>query len=47
MSINTKLTQEEIDQYYELTSQGLSQRQVCTILGISRGIIQHYLKRGA
>lgn len=47
MNINTKLTKEEIDQYYELTEQGLSQRQVCTILGISRGIIQHYLKRVA
>lgn len=47
MSINTKLTQEEIDQYYSLIGQGLSQRQVCTILGISRGIIQHYLKRVA
>lgn len=47
MSINTKLTQEEIDQYYELTGQGLSQRQACTVLGISRGIIQHYLKRVA
>lgn len=47
MNINTKLTQEEIDQYYELIGQGLSQRQVCTILGISRGIIQHYLRRVA
>lgn len=47
MNINTKLTQEEIDQYHELIGQGLSQRQVCTILGISRGIIQHYLKRVA
>lgn len=47
MNINTKLTKEEIDQYYELIGQGLSQRQVCTILGISRGIIQHYLKRVA
>lgn len=47
MNINTKLTQEELDQYYELIGQGLSQRQVCTILGISRGIIQHYLKRVA
>ena len=47
MNINTKLTQEELDQYYELIGQGLSQRQVCTVLGISRGIIQHYLKRVA
>ena len=47
MSINTKLTQEEIDQYYELMGQGLSQRQACTVLGVSRGIIQHYLKRYA
>lgn len=47
MNINTKLTKEEIDQYYELTEQGLSQRQACTILGISRGIIQHYLRRVA
>lgn len=47
MNINTKLTQEDINQYYELTEQGLSQRQACTILGISRGIIQHYLKRVA
>lgn len=47
MSINTKLTQEEIDQYYSLIGQGLSQRQACTVLGISRGIIQHYLKRVA
>lgn len=47
MSINTKLTQEEIDQYYSLIGQGLSQRQCCSILGISRGIIQHYLKRVA
>lgn len=45
MSINTKLTQEEIDQYYSLIGQGYSQRQCCSILGISRGIIQHYLKR--
>ncbi len=47
MNINTKLTQEDINQYYELIGQGLSQRQACTILGISRGIIQHYLKRVA
>lgn len=47
MSINTKLTQEEINQYYELISQGLSQRQCCNVLGFSRGIIQHYLKRVA
>ena len=47
MSIKTKLTQEEIDQYYELISQDYSQRQACTILGISRGIIQCYLKRVA
>lgn len=45
MNINTKLTQEEIDQYYELIGQGYSQRQCCSIMGISRGIIQHYLKR--
>lgn len=47
MNINTKLTKEEIDQYYELISQGLSQRQACTVLSISRGIIQHYLRRVA
>lgn len=47
MSINTKLTQEEIDQYYSLIGQGYSQRQCCSIMGISRGIIQHYLKRVA
>lgn len=47
MNIKTKLTQEEIDQYYELINQGYSQRQACTILGISRGIIQCYLKRVA
>ena len=47
MNIKTKLTQEEIDQYYELIGQGYSQRQACTILGISRGIIQCYLKRVA
>ena len=47
MSINTKLTREEIDHYYSLIDQGLSQRQACTVLGVSRGIIQHYLKRYA
>jgi len=47
LNIKTKLTQEEIDQYYELIGQGYSQRQACTILGISRGIIQCYLKRVA
>lgn len=47
MNIKTKLTQEEIDQYYELISQDYSQRQACSILGISRGIIQCYLKRVA
>ena len=47
MNINTKLTKEEIDQYYDLISQGLSQRQCCNVMGISRGLIQHYLKRVA
>ena len=47
MSINTKLTQEEIDQYYLLIGQGYSQRQCCGILGVSRGLVQHYLKRVA
>lgn len=47
MNIKTKLTQEEIDQYYELIGQNYSQRQACSILGISRGIIQCYLKRVA
>lgn len=47
MSINTKLTQEEINQYYELISQGFSQRKAAIILDIPRTTIQHYLKRVA
>lgn len=47
MSINSKLTQEEYQEYLNLIEQKFSQRQACIILGISRGLIQHYLKRVA
>lgn len=45
--INSKLTQEEYQEYLNLIEQKFSQRQACNILGISRGLIQHYLKRVA
>lgn len=45
--INSKLTQEEYQEYLNLIEQKFSQRQACTILGVSRGLIQHYLKRVA
>lgn len=46
MKSNVKITQTILDSYFNLVKAGLSQRQACKHLGISRGGIQYVLKNG-
>ena len=41
----SKVNKQDLDEYFELINQGMSQRKAALVLGIPRTTLQHYLKK--